>query len=67
MPLHLEQCIEQLYRGDMLDEATMKELCERMKELLLNESNVLAVKSPVTVVGDVHGCVLLSEGTSHAL
>jgi len=55
MPLHLEQCIEQLYRGEMLSEATMKELCERMKELLMNESNVLSIKSPVTVVGDVHG------------
>lgn len=56
MPLHLEQCIEQLYRGEMLTEATVKEVCERMKELLLNESNVLSIKSPITVVGDVHGC-----------
>lgn len=56
MPLHLEQCIEQLYRGEMLTESTMKDLCERIKELLLNESNVLTLKSPVTVVGDVHGC-----------
>ena len=33
----------------------MKILCEKAKEILSKESNVQAVKCPVTVCGDVHG------------
>ncbi len=55
MPLNLDQCIEQLYRGEILAEPLVREICERLKENLLFESNVHMIKSPVTVVGDVHG------------
>ncbi|KAL6964839.1 protein-serine,threonine phosphatase [Sarracenia purpurea var. burkii] len=30
-------------------------LCEKAKELLMEESNVQPVKSPVTICGDIHG------------
>ena len=33
----------------------VKILCEKAKEILSKESNVQAVKCPVTVCGDVHG------------
>ena len=33
----------------------VKVLCEKAKEILSKESNVQAVKCPVTVCGDVHG------------
>ena len=33
----------------------MKLLCNRVRELLLEESNVHLVQSPVTVCGDIHG------------
>jgi hypothetical protein len=33
----------------------MKKLCERIKEILLEESNVHCVSTPVTVCGDIHG------------
>ncbi len=53
--LNLDQCIEQLYRGEILGESMVREICERLKELMLYESNVHMIKAPVTVVGDVHG------------
>jgi serine/threonine-protein phosphatase 6 catalytic subunit len=33
----------------------MKALCSRVRDLLLEESNVHLVSSPVTVCGDIHG------------
>lgn len=33
----------------------MKALCARVGDLLLEESNVHLVQSPVTVCGDIHG------------
>jgi len=38
-----------------LPEANLKKLCDRVKELLLEESNVQPVQSPVTICGDIHG------------
>jgi len=35
--------------------ANVKTLCEMVKELLIEESNVQPVSSPVTVCGDIHG------------
>lgn len=33
----------------------MKALCYRVRDILLEESNVHLVQSPVTVCGDIHG------------
>jgi serine/threonine-protein phosphatase PPG1 len=51
----LDECIEQLYNRQLLAEPLVKELCERAKELLIEESNVVHIQAPVTVVGDIHG------------
>ncbi|KXS12312.1 Metallo-dependent phosphatase [Gonapodya prolifera JEL478] len=42
-------------RKQLLDEDLIKELCERCKEVLVEEGNVRHVAAPVTIVGDVHG------------
>jgi len=47
--------IETLRQCKYLPEADLKELCELVKELLLEESNVQPVSSPVTICGDIHG------------
>jgi len=36
-------------------EQVIKEICDKVKEIHIYESNVQLIKSPVTVVGDVHG------------
>jgi len=51
----LDQWIEHLKDCNTLTEQEMKQLCEIVKELLLEESNVQPVTSPVTVCGDIHG------------
>ncbi|EGG21286.1 putative protein serine/threonine phosphatase [Cavenderia fasciculata] len=53
--LNLDHCIEKLQKCEILSESTIKEITDRMKELLINETNVQSIKAPVTVVGDVHG------------
>ncbi|CAG8480331.1 12291_t:CDS:2 [Ambispora gerdemannii] len=55
MPLDLDACIEQLLQKQLLAESLLKEICEKTKELLMRESNVVHILAPVTVVGDIHG------------
>jgi len=53
--LDMDKCIDLLYKGEILPEITVKQICDKLKELLIYESNVLSIPAPVTVVGDVHG------------
>ncbi|RUP47569.1 Metallo-dependent phosphatase [Jimgerdemannia flammicorona] len=55
MGLDLDACIETLYQKQLLAESLLREICEKTKELLMRESNVVHIKAPVTVVGDIHG------------
>lgn len=57
MTLNLDLALEQLYRGELLSELTVKEICERLKETMIYQSNVQIVQAPVTIVGDIHGHV----------
>ena len=47
--------IEQLYRCSPISEDDVMLLCDKAKEVLQKESNVVQVRCPVTVCGDVHG------------
>jgi serine/threonine-protein phosphatase PPG1 len=51
----LDECIERLYRREFLPESVIEALCNKIKELLIKETNVIHIKAPVTVVGDIHG------------
>ncbi|PKY41570.1 Metallo-dependent phosphatase [Rhizophagus irregularis] len=55
MGLDLDACISQLLQKQLLAESLLKEICEKTKELLMNESNCVSISAPVTVVGDIHG------------
>ncbi|KAH8804295.1 putative serine/threonine-protein phosphatase C26H8.05c [Flagelloscypha sp. PMI_526] len=50
-----ESLLPSLYECQHLTEAEMKSLCERVKELQMEEGNVQPVMSPVTICGDIHG------------
>ena len=50
-----DRWISQLKECRFLPEADMKLLCERVRSLLLEESNIQPVSSPVTICGDIHG------------
>lgn len=51
----LDQWIEQLKDCKYLKEEHISKLCEAGKEILLRETNVSQVKTPVTICGDIHG------------
>jgi len=51
----LDQWLATVRECKFLPEPSLKKLCDRVKELLLEESNVQPVNTPVTVCGDIHG------------
>ncbi|XP_072792479.1 serine/threonine-protein phosphatase 4 catalytic subunit isoform X3 [Taeniopygia guttata] len=51
----LDRQIEQLRRCELIRESEVKALCAKAREILVEESNVQRVDSPVTVCGDIHG------------
>lgn len=64
MALNLDAALEQLFRGEILSEETVKEVCERLKESMIYQPNVQPIKAPVTVVGNLHGYVVFGAGKS---
>ncbi|GBG93318.1 hypothetical protein CBR_g64516, partial [Chara braunii] len=51
----LDRQLDQLLECKPLPEMQVKQLCEKAKEVLLEEANVQPVSCPVTVCGDIHG------------
>ena len=52
---NVDAFIEQLMEVKPLKEIEVKFICEKVKEIFQKESNVQAVRAPVTVCGDIHG------------
>ena len=51
----LDAMIETLRRCEILKESEVKLLCGKAMEILVEESNVQRIDSPVTICGDIHG------------
>ena len=47
--------METLERGQCIVESDLKQLCSMVKAILLEESNVVRVRPPTTICGDIHG------------
>lgn len=47
--------LETLYEGNLVSEEQVAQLCDRCKDLMLEEGNVETVYAPVTLCGDIHG------------
>uniref|UniRef100_A0A8C2JGZ4 Protein phosphatase 4 catalytic subunit n=1 Tax=Cyprinus carpio TaxID=7962 RepID=A0A8C2JGZ4_CYPCA len=52
--IDLDRQIEQLRRCELIKENEVKALCAKAREILVEESNVQRVDSPVTVSVSVH-------------
>jgi Calcineurin-like phosphoesterase len=50
-----ERWIAKLKECEVIEESEVKELCDRAREILMEESNVQRIKAPVTICGDIHG------------
>ncbi|GAB1313562.1 sporulation-induced protein [Madurella fahalii] len=51
----LDEWLEEAKQCHYLPEPVMKQLCEMVKEVLMEESNIQPVVTPVTICGDIHG------------
>ncbi|KAH9600283.1 Calcineurin-like phosphoesterase domain [Trypanosoma melophagium] len=51
----LNSMIEALYGGKLITERQVAQICDRCKDLFLEEGNVEVVYAPVTLCGDIHG------------
>lgn len=54
-PNRMDKWISKLQQCRYLDEWEMRQLCERVRSILIEESNIQPVSSPVTICGDIHG------------
>ena len=50
-----DKWLEDVKAGRCLTEHDVKILCDKLKEILVEESNVQPVDAPVIVCGDIHG------------
>ena len=53
----LDAWISGIRKCELLPEGDLKHLCEFVQEIMLEESTVQPVSSPVTICGDIHGQV----------
>ena len=44
-----------LQEGRILPQSELKELCSKVKEILIEESNIITISPPVIICGDLHG------------
>ncbi|KAI3656296.1 hypothetical protein MP638_005166 [Amoeboaphelidium occidentale] len=51
----LDEYLEQIKKCQALPELAMKKVCEYVKDLLIEESNIQPLSSPITICGDIHG------------
>ena len=51
----VDKWIETIYNEQCISEHDLKILCDKVKEILMEESNVQPVSAPVIVCGDIHG------------
>ena len=50
-----DKWLEDLRQLKCLSERDLKQLCEKAKEIFIEESNVQNVSAPVIICGDIHG------------
>lgn len=58
---NLDSWIAHTLDGGILPERDIQILCEKVKEILIDESNVVHVSAPVNVCGDLHGSFVSLE------
>ena len=50
-----EKWYSQLKEGKCLAENDLKELCNKVKDILIEESNIISISAPIVICGDLHG------------
>ena len=55
MSADIDRIIEQLRKCEFVKESEVKILCNKAKEILQEEPNVVRLNTPMTICGDIHG------------
>jgi serine/threonine-protein phosphatase 6 catalytic subunit len=53
--MDINKQISILLDGGVIPERELKKICDRAKEIFLEESNVQPMRAPVNICGDIHG------------
>ena len=51
----MDRQIEQLKRCETIKESEVRDLCNKARDILMEESNIQNIFSPITICGDIHG------------
>lgn len=51
----LDRQIGLLKSCECIKESEVRDLCNMARDILLNESNIQNISSPITICGDIHG------------
>lgn len=52
---NIDNFINRLQSGGILSEGEVRLLCIKVKEFLIEDSNIKHISAPVTLCGDIHG------------
>lgn len=55
MSIDIDKSLSRLREGKILSEKELRSVCEYAKDVLAQEPNLVPVKAPATLVGDIHG------------
>lgn len=53
--MNIDSYLERIRKCILIPEGELRIICEKSKEILIEESNVQPISAPVTVCGDIHG------------
>lgn len=53
--MNVNKVLQQLENDQKIDEEDVKQICEKVREILSAEENVIRLQVPISVCGDIHG------------
>ena len=53
--INIDKCLQNSWNCKPLTESLVRHLCNMVKNVLVDESNIVVVDAPVNIVGDVRG------------
>ena len=51
----MDEYLEKAAKGELLEENQIKMICLAARNIFIEEENIVSIKAPVIVVGDIHG------------